>query len=161
MASLFNGQVFPIEQHGLAVEPEMAPISLPFPRIQIAQLERRAQSFRYIEAQFHRLYDSLTNSASTIKLAIQADSLHGSAEVDFEFALALSELRAQFNYLNQWKNSVETHYSKSGLTDIKRTRPVGIVYIIPSKWTLTYCVLSALGAAMAAGCCVIVEVGHP
>lgn len=130
----------------------------PFPRIQISQLEERAQSIRHKQLQFHHLYAALTKSAAELKLAVQADLGQTLAEVDFEFTLALSELRTHYNYLNLKKDLETARRIEFGTENPEGTRPVGIVYIVPAKWNLCYSVLSPLGAAMAAGNCVILEV---
>ncbi|KEF60635.1 uncharacterized protein A1O9_02196 [Exophiala aquamarina CBS 119918] len=135
----------------------MATISKEFPNIQISHLDSRAHSYRYKQAQFHRLYDILTKSSSTLKLAIQADSVLTSMEADFEFASTLLELRTHYDSLDLEKDLRAARKVELGLDNIERTRPVGIVYIIPSKSSLAFSVLSALGAAIAAGACAIVE----
>lgn len=138
----------------------MATISKEFPSIQISHLDGRAHSYRYKQAQFHRLYDILTKSASTLKLAIQADSVLTSIEADFEFARTLLELRTHYDSLDLEGDLKAARKVESGVDNVARTRPLGIVYIIPSKSSLAFSILSALGAAIAAGSCVIVEVSY-
>ena len=139
----------------------MSKPSVVFPGIQTSQLDGRAQSFRYKQGQLHRLYEALTRSASTLKLAIQTDSFLSSTEVDFEFAQALSELRLHYESLDLKADLKTVRLVETGVENLERTRPVGMVYIVPSKWSLAFSVLSALGAAVAAGSCVIVEVSPP
>jgi acyl-CoA reductase-like NAD-dependent aldehyde dehydrogenase len=138
----------------------MSTTSTTFPRIQSSQLDGRAEPFRYRQAQLHRLYESLIEAASTIKLAIQTDSFLTSTEVDFEFARALSELRTHYESLDFQRDLKAVHQIETGVENVQNAKPVGIVYIVPSRWTLTFSVLSALGAAVAAGSCVVVEVSR-
>lgn len=138
----------------------MSTLSLPFPRLQIAQLEGRGQSTLYRQAQFRRLYKSLTTSAPAIKLAIQADSGHLPNEVEFEFTLAISELRNLYNSLDLAQELDSLRRVTKGQDNVERTKPVGIVYIVPATWSLFYSAISPLGAALAAGNCVILEVGQ-
>lgn len=133
-------------------------MSKEFLSIQISHLEGRGHTYRYKQEQFHRLYDLLTKSANTLKLAIQADSVLSSAEADFEFARALLELRIHHDSLDLENDLKQARKVETGVDNVERVRPVGIVYIVPSKSSLAFSVLSALGAAIAAGSCVIVEV---
>lgn len=131
-----------------------------FPRIQVSQLDGRAHSFRHKESQFHGLYNGLLKSADTIKLAIQGDYLLTSTEVDFEFAQVLSELRTHFESLDCQKDLKLARLIETGVDNVERTIPVGIVYIVPSKWSLVSSVISVVGAAIVAGSCAIVEVSQ-
>lgn len=136
----------------------MSTPSLPFPRLQIAQSEGRGQSTLYKQAQFRRLHKSLTTSAPAIKLAIQADSGHLQNEVEFEFTLAISEIRDLYTSLDL-AQALEIHRKVTkGHDNVERTKPVGIVYIVPATWSLFYSVISPLGAALASGNCVVLEV---
>ena len=137
----------------------MSELSRPFPRLQIAQLEGRGQSTRYKQIQFQRLHQALTTSAPAIKLAIQADSGHTTNEVELEFTLALSELRVLYDSLDLPKELDTLRKVTVGQDNLERTKPAGIVYIVPAKWCLFHAIISPLGAALAAGNCVILEVG--
>ena len=136
----------------------MSTTSMLFPRIQSSQLDGRAQSFRHRQVQLHRLYEALTTSSSKTKLAIQADAILSSTEVDFELTQALTEFRIHYESLDLKKDLESARKIETGVDNVENTRPVGVVYIIPSRWNLTFSVISALGAAIAAGSCVIVEV---
>jgi acyl-CoA reductase-like NAD-dependent aldehyde dehydrogenase len=136
----------------------MATTSRSFPRLQVSCLEGRAQSTRFKQAQFHSLHETLKKSSDAIKAAIAADSGHTPREVDFEFSLALSELRLHYDSLNLVTELANSLKIESDLENIDRVRPVGMVYILPQKQNLFYSVISPLGAAVAAGNCVVLEV---
>lgn len=99
-------------------------------------------------------------SASAIKLAIQADSGHSPNEVEFEFTAAISELKDLYESCNLAQELDSLRRVTKGENNAERTKPVGIVYMVPSTWSLFYSVISPLGAALAAGNCVILEVGR-
>ncbi len=124
-------------------------------RIEISCLEGRAQSVRFRQKLFHSLYNALKSSASALREAIAADSGNGEAEVALELALALSELRTHYDTLNLEEELKE----QRALENLNATTNIGIIYVIPAKQNLYYSVISALTAALAAGNCVIVEVG--
>lgn len=129
-----------------------------FPRLQISCLEGRAHGTRHKQAQFQSLHEKLKNSSDAIKAAITADSGHTTSEVEFEFSLALSELRLHFNSLNLQTELAIARKIEAGHDNIGKVRPAGIVYILPQKQNLFYSVISPLCAAIAAGNCVVVEV---
>lgn len=128
------------------------------PNIQVSVLDGRAQSHHYKKDQFRRLHDLLTTSANNLKVAIQADSALNPTEADFEIARALLELRMHYESLDLQRDLVAARKVESGVDNSERVRPVGVVYIIPSKSNLTFSTLSVLGAAIAAGSCIVVEV---
>lgn len=131
-----------------------------FPEIQLSLLDGRAETFRYREAQLYTLFEALKRSSQKLKVAIQADYLLSATEADLELATTLSELRHHYEALDPQKELEATRQVEKGAENVSRAKPVGIVYIIPSRWSLTFSIVSALSAAMAAGCCAIVEVSQ-
>lgn len=126
----------------------------PFSRIQIANLEGRAQSLRLRQSLFHSLHHALTTSERAIKSAIVAESGDSDTDIALEYSLALSELRTHYDSLDL-KAEVKLAHS---LEDPTGTTGVGIIYIVPAQQNLFYSVVSPLCAALAAGNCVVLEV---
>jgi acyl-CoA reductase-like NAD-dependent aldehyde dehydrogenase len=124
----------------------------------MSRLDHRAQSFRHKQAQLYRLYETLIRSADKVKLATQSDSFLSSTEADYEFARAMSELRTHYESLDLQTELQATRKVVTGVENVEMTKPIGIVYIIPYRRSLVFSVLAALGAAVAAGSCVVVEV---
>lgn len=135
----------------------MSTLSVAFSKIQASQLDGLAQSFRYKQAALQHLYNALIVAATKIKTSIQADWLLSSSEVDFEFSQSLSELRSLYESLELQKELNSIHQVEKGVQNAERTRPLSVVYIKPSKWSLFYSVISPLSSAIAAGCCTVVE----
>ncbi|KAI1626437.1 aldehyde dehydrogenase PutA [Exophiala viscosa] len=124
-----------------------------FSRIEISSLEGRAQSTRLRQKLFHSLHTTLGSSEKTIKDAILADSGYSKSEVNLEYALAISDLRKHYASVDLEQDLK----AQKAVENLKATTNVGIVYIVPAKQNLFYCVISALTAALAAGNCVVVE----
>lgn len=136
----------------------MSKLAVLFPRLQIARLEGRGHSILHKQAQIRRLHKALTTSVHAIKLAIQADSGYLPNEVEFEFTSAVAELRDLYTSLDLAQELDSFRRVTEGRDNAERTKPVGIVYVVPTMRTLFYSAISALGAALAAGNCVILEV---
>lgn len=135
-------------------------VSQPFSRILSAQIDGRAQNARYRQNQFHRLQSTLVQHVEDIKQAIQCDSGHASEEIQAEISLALKEIRTHYLSVNLDKDLEREYRVAHGKDNVDGKRGVGIVYIVPTRHTMFYSVISALSAAIAAGSCVIVEVIH-
>lgn len=136
----------------------MSTLSAVFPKIETSRLDGQAQSFRYKQAALRRLHEALIEAATKLKTSIQADWFISSLEADLELSKTLLELRSLYESLDLQKDIKSIHQIEKGHQNLERTRPLDIVYIKPSKWSLLYSVISPLAAAVAAGCCVVVEV---
>lgn len=125
-----------------------------FTRIEIANLEGRAQSIRFRQKLLHSLHTGLRSSEMIIKNAILADTGHTDLEITLEYVLAVAELRTHYESL-----SLEVDLkNQRALENLGATTNVGIVYITPSSRNLFYSVISSVSAALAAGNCVVLEV---
>lgn len=129
----------------------------PFPRISIAEVEGTARSIRHRQLQFHRLQPTLIKNKALLVQALKDDYGYTEVEALFEYSLSLAELRAHYESLDFEKEVQATKTIQNGNESLNRYIGVGIVYIVPRGGL--YSVLSPLCAAVAAGSCVIVEVG--
>ena len=93
-----------------------------------------------------------------IKNDIRADYGHTTAEIEFEYALILSELREHYATLDSKHETKAARQIEFGSNNAERTRNTNIVYIVPSTHTTFFSALSPICAAIAAGSCVILEV---
>jgi acyl-CoA reductase-like NAD-dependent aldehyde dehydrogenase len=128
----------------------------PFSRIEIANLEGRAQSTRFRQKLLHSLHHSLISAEKTIKEAISMDTGYTDFETTLEYTLAISELRIHYDSLNL----EDDLKNQRAVENLNATRSVGIVFITPSNQNLFYSVISGITAAITAGNCVILEVCH-
>jgi acyl-CoA reductase-like NAD-dependent aldehyde dehydrogenase len=130
----------------------------PFARIAAAEIDGRAHNIRYRQSQFHRLQSALVQHIDQIKIALQTDSGNAVEEVQAEICLALQEVRTHYLSLNLEEDLEKEYRVAKGRDNAEALRGTGIVYIIPGTHTMFFSVLSALGAALAAGNCIILEV---
>jgi acyl-CoA reductase-like NAD-dependent aldehyde dehydrogenase len=138
--------------------PSQSPSLPSFPDIAISHLQGQAQAIHYRKSQLHRLHTELVKSKEEIKATNQADVGHTAREAEVEFALVLSEIRQHHNTLDPVCDLAVNRRIETGEDNLDRCKSVSIAYIVPSTHTLLYSVLSPCCAAIAAGCCVIVEV---
>jgi len=97
--------------------------------------------------------------ATAIQEAIIADSGCSAAEAKIEYSLALDTLRQRFEELDI-KKEHEEEYAIAKKANASSLRVgAGIVIIQPAPYTLFYSVITPLSAAVAAGNCVILQVG--
>lgn len=130
----------------------------PFPRIRAAAIDGRLSNIHHRRNQLERLHDSLTRHAQAIRNAIVRDSGNTQTEAAIEYHLALSSLKEQYSSLDP-ASALENEYRIArGVDAPDRREQAGIVYIVPTLHTLFFSVISPLGAAIAAGNCVIVLV---
>lgn len=139
-------------------EVSMPPTAMPFPRLQIAQIDGQGQPTLRKQAHLRRMFETLTRSASTITLAIQSDSSHSAKEVKLELSLALFELKSLYESLDLAADLRSSQDVPLNQNNLARMRPTGIVYIVPTKHCLFYSAISPVAAAIAAGNAVILEV---
>lgn len=104
-----------------------------------------------------RLHETLLANTNDLREAIRSDSGHTAVEADIEFGFAVSELRTHYESLDF--EELENEYSiAKGKDNAERRVGAGIVYIVPTSYSLLYSTIATLSAAVAAGNCVIVEV---
>jgi acyl-CoA reductase-like NAD-dependent aldehyde dehydrogenase len=130
----------------------------PFPRIRAAAIDGRLSNIHHRRSQLKQLHDSLTQHAQDIRNAIVHDSGNTQAEAAIEYHLAISSLKEHYSSLDPVGALEDEYRIARGVDAPDRREPVGIVYIVPAVHTLFFSVISPLGAAIAAGNCVIVQV---
>jgi acyl-CoA reductase-like NAD-dependent aldehyde dehydrogenase len=126
-------------------------------RIQSANIAGQARTPRFIQDQLRKLHDALAKNSKQICQAIVNDSSHTTAEAGVEFFLALTSVKEQYDGVDFHKELGEEYNIANEKDAASRKVPAGIVYIIPSQYTLFYSLIAPLSAAIAAGNCVIAE----
>jgi len=129
-------------------------------RIQSANIAGQARTPRFIQDQLRKLHDALVENFKDICQAIVNDSSHTTAEAGVEFFLALTAVKDQYSDIDFHKEIDEEYNIANEKDAASRKVPAGIVYIIPSQYTLFYSLIAPLSAAIAAGNCVIAEVNR-
>jgi acyl-CoA reductase-like NAD-dependent aldehyde dehydrogenase len=127
-------------------------------RIKAAYVDGRARNPRFIQNQLHSLHDRLVRDVQSIQNAIRNDSSHAQAEVEIEYYLTLACVKEQYSSVD-FEQIVEEEYNLAKRKDfLSRRVAAGIVYVVPSSYTLFYSVIAPLSAAIAAGNCVVLQV---
>ncbi|TKA76331.1 hypothetical protein B0A49_02688 [Cryomyces minteri] len=127
----------------------------PLQRIREAAIDGRTQNIYYRQTQLELLNDTLVQNSETIQQAIIHDSCNNEVEARIEYSLALLSLREQYTGLSAAKSLEEEYAIAQGKDAPDRREGVGIVYIVPTAYTMFYSVIAPLGAAIAAGNCVL------
>ncbi len=131
-----------------------------FPHLTAACIEGRPRSVRHRQHQFHRLHDALVAAGTSIVEALQDDNGFLRREGVLEYLLALGELRSTYESVSLEAEIAAARAVEQGQDCLHRKIGVGIVYIRPDRTRAdVYGTLSPLCAALAAGNCIVVEVG--
>lgn len=135
-------------------------MSNPFSRIRSAAIDGRAHNPFFRKIQLKKLHDKLAENSSEIQKAIVEDTGHRRAEVKAEYWLTLRCLADNYDAIDP-ESDLKTEYAIANSKDAPEARePVGIVVIEPAAHTFVFSLISALGPALAAGNCVIIQVSR-
>lgn len=130
-----------------------------FAAIKAAVVDERTRNIYYRQSQLEKLHNSLVKEAHEIQDAIVSDTGVSIAEAKTEYVLAISALRERYAELDP-KADLEEEYAIANHKNAAGLRVgVGVVIIRPYTFTLFYSVIAPLSAALAAGNCVVVQVG--
>lgn len=131
-----------------------------FPQLTAACIEGKPRSIRHRQHQFHRLHDALIEAGSSIVEALQDDNGFLRREAVLEYSLALGELRSTYESVSLEAEIAAARAAQQVQDSLHYKVGVGIVYIRPDRTRAdVYGTLSPLCAALAAGNCIVVEVG--
>ena len=123
-----------------------------------AVADRRTRDLRFRQRQLISLHRWISKNIAELESAVSADDGLSDAEAQFVLALALDELKRNYENLDLKKELDIEFRIKNGRDNEERRLPEDVVYVIPDSFTLFYGVTSALCASVAAGSCCIVEV---
>ena len=130
----------------------------PYSRIRSAAIDGRAENVIHRITQLKRLHEALVREIDAIENAIIKDTGCSSVEAKLEYCVSLKSLKDHHSALDKGK-ALRAEYSIANGQDAPENRePVGVVVIEPATHTPFYSVMSALGPAIAAGNCVILQV---
>lgn len=130
-----------------------------FQRIRSAVIDGRALTPRYIQKQLLRLHDVLREHQAAIAQTLRQDSGYSSADIECELHLTFKAIRQEYEALDV-SDFLDKEYSLARRKDNQSRRvAIGAVYIIPCQHCRLYCTVQPAAAAIAAGNCIMVEVG--
>ncbi|KAK3359951.1 Aldehyde/histidinol dehydrogenase [Lasiosphaeria hispida] len=137
------------------------PSQAAFDRLSAAAIDGRTETIRYRQTQLQSLHGVLTNAAaaaSACRALAQGSSTP--AEAEAEYALAMDAVRHAYDGLDA-DAELQAEYSVvRGQGNEARRVGVGMVVVRPTKHARFYSVLAPLAAAVAAGNCVVLELGN-
>jgi acyl-CoA reductase-like NAD-dependent aldehyde dehydrogenase len=128
-------------------------------RLRAAITDGRTANIRYRQKELQSLHAALSEYADELASAIANDTGATSAEVEAEIYLTMDSLRNFYDGLDFEKKTKEEYLVANGKNNIERRIGVGLVAIKPTFHTRTFSILSPICAAVAAGNCVLLEVG--
>ncbi|KAL2814218.1 Aldehyde/histidinol dehydrogenase [Aspergillus cavernicola] len=122
-----------------------------------AALDGRMHNIFTRRTQLEALQQTLLEKADAIQDAIRADTGYVAAEAAVEYLLTLSTLKEYHQSLNIDRALQDEYAIARGEDAASRRDPVGIVYIVPTSYTVFYSVLVAVAGALTAGNCIVIE----
>lgn len=128
--------------------------------IREAAIDGRTKNIIWRQIQLENLQRTLIDNACSIQAAIQQDSAYTSTEAAIEYCLTLNCLNENYESLDV-EQCLKDEYAVARGENAENFRdPVGIVYIVPTTHNFFFSVVSAVGAIITAGNCVVIEVCH-
>lgn len=131
----------------------------PYSRIRSAAIDGRAQNIMFKIIQLQKLHQSLVREVDAIADAIVKDSGCTGLEAKLEYFMAMKSLRDHYVALDK-KKALEEEYAIANRHDAPDNREaIGVLIIDPTTHTPFYSIISALISGIAAGNCMILQVG--
>jgi acyl-CoA reductase-like NAD-dependent aldehyde dehydrogenase len=128
--------------------------------IREAAIDGRTKNIIWRQIQLENLQRTLIDNADTIQAAIQQDSAYTATEAAIEYCLTLKCLNENYESLDVEQALRDEYAVARGENAGDFRDPVGIVYIVPTTHNFFYSIIGAVGAAITAGNCVVIEVCH-
>jgi len=123
-----------------------------------AAIDGRLQNVITRQTQLESLHKVLLENIGPIEAAIKNDSGHSAAEAAVELVLTLRGLLDYYATLDE-KLALHREYAIARGEDCpERQDGIGIVYLVPTNYTLFYSIIITICAAIAAGNCIVIEV---
>ena len=130
-----------------------------FTAVHAAAVDGRASNIFYRLSQLEKLHNGLVGASAKVQEAIIADSRCTSDEARFEYSLALGALRERYKELDYGVALEEEYRVAKGQSAETLREGFGLVAIRPAEHTLVFSIIAPLAAAIAAGNCVVIQVG--
>lgn len=140
------------------LSPSLAGKTLPYARLRATIVDGRASNVFFRKNQLRRLTNELFGAKAELLQAIVNDSSSTPTEAWVEFYLAVAALKSYYDELDP-EQELQDEYRIARNQDAADAREaVGIAYIQPDTHSYLYSVVVPVGAAIAAGNCVLVVV---
>ena len=129
-------------------------------RLEAAVIDGRAITTRFRQRQLSELHKSVAAAEEQLVEAVRIDCECSHIEAQVQHRLTLESVKHYYSTIN-FEQSLDNEYSIAHSKDnISRRSPFGYTYIIPGSHDVLYSSVAALAAGIAAGNCVVLEVGQ-
>ncbi|CAI7600575.1 unnamed protein product [Penicillium discolor] len=125
-----------------------------------AVLDGRMHNTFTRRTQLEALQQTLLDKADAIQDAILADTSYVASEAAVEYLLTLNTLKEYHKSLNVDRALQDEYAITRGEDAANRRDPVGVVYIVPTSYTVFYSILVAVAGALTAGNCIVIELSN-
>lgn len=125
-----------------------------------AVLDGRMHNTFTRQTQLEALQQTLLDKSDAIQDAILADTSYVASEAAVEYLLTLNTLKEYHKSLNVDRALQDEYAIARGEDAANRRDPMGIVYIVPTSYTVFYSILVAVAGALTAGNCIVIEVWY-
>ncbi|KAI4730370.1 hypothetical protein E4T49_01692 [Aureobasidium sp. EXF-10728] len=133
------------------------PLDAALASVQGAAIDGRMKNIRTRQKQLAALFSVLTEHAGAFVDAVQKDDNIAIEEANIVVSATLLEIRQHYDHIDFKKELTQEYRVRWGKSCEERRIAASLVYIIPQSFTKSFGVFSALSAAIAAGCCCVVE----
>ncbi|KIN09139.1 hypothetical protein OIDMADRAFT_73037, partial [Oidiodendron maius Zn] len=128
-------------------------------RLLAAVVDGRTTNVRYRQNELHRLYAGLKVEKEAVCDAIMRSSAVSTSEALQEYSLALDSIRQSYETLDFENSMKEEYLVATGRNNLFRRVGLGLIAIRAQEHSRVYSVIGPLAAAIAAGNCVLWEMG--
>ncbi|KAF2856661.1 ALDH-like protein [Plenodomus tracheiphilus IPT5] len=129
-----------------------------FANLQATALSARCHNSFFRQKQLKTLHDVLRNNSSALKDAVKQDTRVSDEEAATEVALSLSIVKEHYGAIDAKKELEQEYRITNGKDADDKREPWGVAYIEPQQnHTPFFAVIAPLGAALAAGNCVVLK----
>lgn len=135
--------------------------SLEIQTVLSAVCDGRSRDLRYRQRQLLSLHHWVVENSAELQQAICRDDRLSDYEARFVVAAALVDIRTAYESLDLKKELTAEYSIKRNQANEGRRVPEELVYLTLEKYTILYCLVSALSACIAAGSCCLIEVRAP
>ncbi|KAJ5428649.1 PutA family dehydrogenase [Penicillium cf. griseofulvum] len=122
-----------------------------------AALDGRMHNIITRRAQLEALQQTLLDKVDAIQDAICTDTGYVANEAAAEYLLTLNTLKEYHQSLDIDRASLDEYAITRGEDAVSRRDNLGIVYIVPTRYTVFYSVLVAVAGGLTAGNCIVIE----
>ena len=129
-------------------------------RLEAAVIDGRAITTRFRQRQLTELHKAIATAEGQLVEAVRTDCDCSQVEAQIQHRLTLESIKQYYSAID-FEKSLDDEYNVAHSKDnASRRAPFGYTYIIPCSHDVLYSSVTALAAGIAAGNCVVLELGQ-